>query len=124
MDFAAAVPQRSTPSREELCQLFVGKTIREVPKPAAIMDIAVARRNCAAVDEAVAALGVGFRAHVKTHKVRPRRLRAEPGFSRYAVQNERQLTMDNTDSRTHPDADPEPRSGPAGQSGRFDPRRA
>lgn len=69
MDFAAAVPQRGTPSREELCRLFVGKTIQEVPKPAAIMDIAVVRRNCAVVDEAVAALGVGFRAHIKTHKV-------------------------------------------------------
>ncbi|KAH7032697.1 putative serine dehydratase domain-containing protein [Microdochium trichocladiopsis] len=66
--FAASVPQRSAPTREELCRLFVGKTVGEVPKPAAIMDVAVARRNCAAVDKAVAALGVGFRAHIKTHK--------------------------------------------------------
>lgn len=47
----------------------VGRDVQDVEAPAAIVDWAVAKRNCAAMLEAVDALGLGFRAHVKTHKV-------------------------------------------------------
>jgi D-serine deaminase-like pyridoxal phosphate-dependent protein len=52
-----------------LRETFVGKTLSEVPAPAVILDAAVVRRNCALMLEATDALGVDFRAHVKTHKV-------------------------------------------------------
>ncbi|TKX24533.1 hypothetical protein C1H76_3141 [Elsinoe australis] len=47
---------------------YVGKDVRFVPAPAAIIDAAVVRRNCKDMLDTVEALGVGFRAHVKTHK--------------------------------------------------------
>ena len=64
------IPQRATPSIEDLRAFYVGKNISEVPKPAIVLDSAVVTRHCKAVQNAVKALGVGFRAHVKTHKVR------------------------------------------------------
>lgn len=57
------------PSREDLCQAFVGRKLRDVPAPAAILDRAVVRRNCDRMLGACRDLKVGFRAHTKTHKV-------------------------------------------------------
>lgn len=57
-------------SATSLRQHFVGKQISEVQAPAAIIDAAVVRRNCKLMLETAEKLGVGFRAHVKTHKVR------------------------------------------------------
>ncbi|KAL6870359.1 putative serine dehydratase domain-containing protein [Trichoderma novae-zelandiae] len=54
--------------KEALAEAFVGKSIREVPTPAAVLNVAAARRNCARMLEAVGRLGLGWRAHVKTHK--------------------------------------------------------
>ncbi|RMZ84683.1 hypothetical protein DV737_g891, partial [Chaetothyriales sp. CBS 132003] len=48
---------------------LVGKNVSEVPKPAAILDIAKVRRHCSSMLDAVQNLGIGFRAHVKTHKL-------------------------------------------------------
>jgi len=48
---------------------FCGKHLRDIDGPAAIIDVAVARRNCAQMRETAERLHVGFRAHVKTHKV-------------------------------------------------------
>jgi hypothetical protein len=59
-----------SPSQSVLRDAFVGKTLADVPAPAVILDAAVLRRNCAMMLEATATLGVQFRAHVKTHKVR------------------------------------------------------
>ncbi|PTB62363.1 hypothetical protein BBK36DRAFT_1172560 [Trichoderma citrinoviride] len=55
--------------KEALAEAFVGKSLREVPTPAAVLNVAAARRNCARMLEAVGRLGLGWRAHVKTHKV-------------------------------------------------------
>lgn len=55
--------------KEALAQAFVGKSLREVPTPAAVLNVAAARRNCGRMLEAVGGLGLGWRAHVKTHKV-------------------------------------------------------
>jgi D-serine deaminase-like pyridoxal phosphate-dependent protein len=57
-------------SVEDLRAQFVGKLLEEVEPPAAIIDVAVARRNCQLMLDTAEALGVQFRSHVKTHKVR------------------------------------------------------
>ncbi|KAH6606144.1 hypothetical protein Trco_005297 [Trichoderma cornu-damae] len=57
-----------TSPKEALVGEFVGKSIRDVPTPAAVMDVAAARRNCERMLEAVKELDLGWRAHVKTHK--------------------------------------------------------
>lgn len=62
-------------SKADLQQHYVGKKISEVQAPAAIIDAAVVRRNCKLMLETAASLGVGFRAHVKTHKVSRRKTR-------------------------------------------------
>ncbi|KAM0651262.1 hypothetical protein ACHAO3_003771 [Verticillium nonalfalfae] len=64
-----AAPQRPTPDVEELRRFYVGKLITELPMPAAVLDVAPLKRHCKAMLDAVDSLGVGFRAHVKTHKV-------------------------------------------------------
>lgn len=48
---------------------YVRRRIEEVDGPAAILDVAVARKNCEAMLRTAERLGVQFRAHVKTHKV-------------------------------------------------------
>jgi D-serine deaminase-like pyridoxal phosphate-dependent protein len=52
-----------------LQQFYIGKDIKDVPKPAAILDVAIIRRHCETMLQTVKTLNVGFRAHVKTHKV-------------------------------------------------------
>ncbi|KAM0344783.1 hypothetical protein ACHAPU_007158 [Fusarium lateritium] len=63
-----AIPQRQTPSIQELRDFYVGKSIYHVPKPAVVLDKARIERHCQSMRSAVDTLGVGFRAHVKTHK--------------------------------------------------------
>jgi D-serine deaminase-like pyridoxal phosphate-dependent protein len=57
------------PSQGELFQRWIGKDVADIPKPAAVLDRAIIRRHCERMKKTVKALGVGFRAHVKTHKV-------------------------------------------------------
>ena len=52
----------------ELRKLYVKKRLHEVACPGAIIDIAKVRKNCKLMLDAVAHLGLSFRAHVKTHK--------------------------------------------------------
>lgn len=59
-----------TSPKEALVKEFVGKSIADVPTPAAVMNVAAARRNCERMLEAAKKLDLGWRAHVKTHKVR------------------------------------------------------
>ncbi|OAA70698.1 Alanine racemase [Cordyceps fumosorosea ARSEF 2679] len=54
--------------REALVGEYVGKSIREVPTPAAIINVAAVRRNCSRMLGACKSLNLGWRAHVKTHK--------------------------------------------------------
>ncbi|CEO58844.1 hypothetical protein PMG11_03544 [Penicillium brasilianum] len=56
------------PSQGELFRRWIGKDVADVPKPAAVLDRAIIRRHCERMKKTVKALGVGFRAHVKTHK--------------------------------------------------------
>lgn len=48
---------------------FVGIDVKQVPKPAAVLDVAKIRKHCSLMLDVVKSLGIGFRAHVKTHKV-------------------------------------------------------
>jgi D-serine deaminase-like pyridoxal phosphate-dependent protein len=56
-------------SPEELKRQYVGRMLQDIDGPAAILDVAAARKNCELMLNAADALGVLFRAHVKTHKV-------------------------------------------------------
>jgi D-serine ammonia-lyase len=56
--------------KEELCKQFVGKSLKEVATPAAIFDLSKLKNNCLRMLEAVDLLNFGWRAHIKTHKVR------------------------------------------------------
>lgn len=57
------------PPKQLLVETFVGKKLNDVPTPAAVLDRAVMGRNCEQMLKACKALKVGFRPHVKTHKV-------------------------------------------------------
>lgn len=59
-----------TPSQEDLQKFYIGKDISDVPKPAAILDVAIIRRHCEKMLRTIKTLDVGFRVHVKSHKVR------------------------------------------------------
>ena len=55
---------------EKLKTEYVGKTLDEIPTPAFIIDRRVYEENCAAMIKKANEWGTGFRAHLKTHKVR------------------------------------------------------
>ena len=57
--------------KEQLQREYVGKTLLEVPTPAALLDLSKIKRNCARMLEVVDTLEFGWRAHIKTHKVPP-----------------------------------------------------
>ena len=59
------------PNAEKLHAQYVGTDIKDLDGPAAILDLAVMKRNCDFMLKTVESLGVGWRAHVKTHKVSP-----------------------------------------------------
>lgn len=63
------IPQRPLPSKEALKQFYMHKTLTEIPKPAAVLDLAIIKRHCNSMLQTIQTLGVGFRAHVKSHKV-------------------------------------------------------
>jgi len=70
MDRAVAAPfLYPAASEAALKSQYVGRTLSEIPTPAAVIDRAVARKNCDRMLKATGRLGVAFRPHVKTHKV-------------------------------------------------------
>lgn len=56
-------------NKEDLRKVFVGRSIKDVPAPAAVLDVSKVKRNCSDMLEAVRDLNFGWRAHIKTHKV-------------------------------------------------------
>lgn len=58
------------PSTEKLEKLYVGKNLRDVPTPAAVIDRSTVQRNCKQLLDAGDHLQLGLRPHVKSHKVR------------------------------------------------------
>lgn len=55
-------------SQTSLASQFVGKTLADLPTPAIVLDRALIKKNCDAMLNVCKELGVGFRAHVKSHK--------------------------------------------------------
>ena len=55
--------------KEELVKMFVGKSLKDVATPAAVLDLSKVKNNCNRLLEAVDSLNFGWRAHIKTHKV-------------------------------------------------------
>ncbi|KAG6006542.1 hypothetical protein E4U21_006996 [Claviceps maximensis] len=54
--------------RQVLAELYLGKSLGDVPTPAAVINIAAVRRNCERMLQTCGRLDLGWRAHVKTHK--------------------------------------------------------
>ena len=57
--------------KETLRARFVGRPLGEVPTPSAVLDLAKVEANCERMLSAVTRLGIGWRPHIKTHKVYP-----------------------------------------------------
>jgi hypothetical protein len=57
-------------TKEELIKQFVGESLKDVATPAAVLDLSKLKNNCNRMLEAVDSLKFGWRAHIKTHKVR------------------------------------------------------
>lgn len=68
MSNSSTLPNYPLPSSSSLAAQFVGKTLNELPTPAVVLDRALIKRNCNAMLNVCKELGVGFRAHVKSHK--------------------------------------------------------
>lgn len=58
-----------TPSKAALQARLVGKTLDEVPTPSIVLDLAKLEVNCRRMMDAAEKNGLGWRAHIKTHKV-------------------------------------------------------
>ncbi|KAI3396713.1 hypothetical protein diail_11740 [Diaporthe ilicicola] len=58
----------ATASKAALQERFVGKTLHEVPTPSIILDLAKLEVNCQRMIDAADKNGIGWRAHIKTHK--------------------------------------------------------
>lgn len=56
-------------SKEDLIKKFVGKSLKDVALPAAVLDVQKIRRNCDRLLEVCEELKFRWRAHIKTHKV-------------------------------------------------------
>jgi hypothetical protein len=57
-----------SPAKADLSH-FIGKRLSALPTPCAILHEATVRRNCERLVEVTKNLGIGFRPHIKTHKV-------------------------------------------------------
>lgn len=57
--------------KDELKAQYIGKTLHDVPTPSVIFDLAKLEVNCEQMLDAVKRLDLGWRPHIKTHKVCP-----------------------------------------------------
>lgn len=92
------------PSEAALKLHYVGQKIQDVQAPAAIIDRAVVRRNCNLMLETTSKLGLGFRAHVKTHKVsHPDPFQETKPPEKYPISppHKHRLTPPNPDNRAN-----------------------
>lgn len=55
--------------KDELRAQYVGKTLHDVPTPSVVLDVAKLEVNCERMLGAVKRLDLGWRPHIKTHKV-------------------------------------------------------
>ncbi|KAH4976244.1 hypothetical protein HBI18_099210 [Parastagonospora nodorum] len=54
--------------RDALASQYIGQRLEDLPTPAIVLDKSKIKKNCAAMLQVCQQLGVGFRAHVKSHK--------------------------------------------------------
>lgn len=59
----------SSSATSTLKERLVGKTLHEVPTPSIVLDMAKLEVNCKRMMDAAEKNGIGWRAHIKTHKV-------------------------------------------------------
>jgi D-serine deaminase-like pyridoxal phosphate-dependent protein len=57
------------PSKASLVQQYVGRSLKDIPLPAAVLDIAAVKRNCKRILETTNKLGWALRPAVSNHKV-------------------------------------------------------
>lgn len=55
--------------KDQLKAQYVGRTLHDVSTPSVIFDLAKLEVNCELMLSAVKRLGLGWRPHIKTHKV-------------------------------------------------------
>lgn len=65
----AAIASAREAELAHLRQQYTGRNISELPTPSLVLDKRIVASHCQQMLEACRGLGVGFRAHVKTHKV-------------------------------------------------------
>lgn len=63
------IPLYPLAPKDFLLEKYVGKSLKDVESPAAVVDLSIAKKNCQKMLDAVKELGFGWRAHIKTHKV-------------------------------------------------------
>jgi D-serine deaminase-like pyridoxal phosphate-dependent protein len=56
-------------TKETLEKAFIGKLLKDVATPAAVLDLSKLKKNCDGMLAAADRLKFGWRAHIKTHKV-------------------------------------------------------
>jgi hypothetical protein len=60
----------SKPDKKALVEEYVGKPLQALRTPAFVIDRSIFAQNCARMHENARNWRAGFRAHIKTHKVR------------------------------------------------------
>ena len=90
--------------KEQLRARFVGKTLSEVPTPSVVLDLAKLQVNCERMLDATERLGLLWRAHIKSHKVRrdPCRSLAAADSSVHGRHLPRLSRNPDPDDRAHP----------------------
>lgn len=64
------IKMSSTAPAVPLKERLVGKTLHDVPTPSIVLDLGKLEVNCRRMMDAAEKNGIGWRAHIKTHKVR------------------------------------------------------
>lgn len=57
------------PTKEELLSQYLHTSLKDVQTPSAVLDLRIVKENCNHMLKAVEALELGWRPHIKTHKV-------------------------------------------------------
>lgn len=59
----------STTTKDDTQAQFLGTKLQDLPTPSAVLDVAKVEVNCQRMLDAVRRLDLGWRPHIKTHKV-------------------------------------------------------
>ena len=92
------------PDKKALNGAFVGKPVAILRTPALVIDKATFAANCARMHQNVTSWGADFRAHIKTHKVRPLVGCVRPDYLTFVSLEDRGGYKTPVDLRRGPDA--------------------